>query len=345
MKSNYLAIVILTLVFVSPCIQAEQPPATAQPILDKTILFDGKVNGVWFPWIKNEARYQYVGIRSLSCAHLSTGSADHPDWAHLKSSEAANLQCVVSVVGLDFATASLLVFIDMVQKFAVTDASGNTKNVWYPIARYPAAISGQTKDFLAGFRPPASQTPTPLESLGAVMNELARSVEGLGQERFLEGEFTVTPKGSKLMDPEALDLPTPEEQNRYLQHAEGGAVRFEVQRKSSDVKNYPKPKDVYAALTQTLEILKKGYQGLKASSQEPEKQAFRDLIAKNATVISTELRTAIALMSKQSYHPMEIIHFVNQVSNTIWAIDTILGGAAGSSPEMYQLINGIRARK
>jgi len=317
--------IIFLLVFGMSALAAE-PKSKA--FVDKVMMYDGKVDSVHFPWVLNVGRPTSV----LHCAHLQIIRLDN-GYGQNNENQLFMYNCRYSVIGIDFANKALLAFIDM-HKY---DHTARGLEGGFPVSRYLVSITGKPVDYFEGLEATPAGKGSSLQSLAEVMTTLSRTKEGLGQNRFIDGEISLTPRGKPKYDPLYHGLESLP--NRKLDFGGGGAHTYKLQGTAAQNKQYPVPTEVYDALSKTMDILWEGYEDLKAGSGDEVKAAFRERIAKNAETLSGELKTAVELMRKKNYHPLELLWFVNQMGDLIASIDRILESKEGGDPGYVELIN------
>jgi len=318
----------------------EDKQETPKIVLDDILLYDGDLSKERFyaPWIRQDHVYGKIDYTyAVNCGHLKVALAKHVDWGWATLEGHESYSCFATVVGFDFTNSGLLVLVDLAKQLK---KKSDQRHEFYPVARYLARLTGNATDFFSEVRS-KKKGGTKLANLGEVMNYLSRSINGVGQERFMDGMLKIERKGQMKWDPHNIGFEFPTDRQKFDRRfllTEDDIV-LNLISGSEDHKRYSKPEPVFAALKDTMRILSEGYKTLQQSSEENVKDDFKDFIVENAGVISRDLKNAIKLTRRKSYHPMELIHFVNQISDLIEACDDILESKLGSNPDFITILN------
>ncbi len=305
-------------------------------VLDDVLLYDGDLSKERFhaPWIRQDTQGQYVDdTDAVNCGHLKVASTKEYRSSSLLDSK--SYYCYITIVGFDFSNRGLLVLVDLAKNIRGNGAK------YPPVARYLARFYGTPIDFFSEVL--TKQTDgSKLANLAAAMNHLSRSIKSVGQDRYIDGSLLIERKGKMKWDPHGVDFIFPNnlrDPDRTFFLTSNEFIEINLVGSATDRKKFPKPEAVFAAMKETMNILSEGYATLQQASDERVKDDFKNFIAENAEVISRDLKKAIELMRRKPYHPMELIHFVNQISALIKACDDILESKVGSNPDFITILN------
>ena len=349
LKVSYL---ITMLIMGSILAMAEEPNPSV--LINHQVLYDGALKSTPAPYLRVIDEVARGEVHAVNCGHLIFSSKFRDRAAAYCLPESNDYSCRQTIIGLDFTNRAILTLVDLA-KNAQSVKSGNRAT--YPVTRYLAKIKSQPVIFFEGISQVRITGDQKLDSLAKVIQRLADAGQTIGQDRYLDGTFTVEVAGPMKFDPENRGITYPN--NLYglsARRAEFGTrnprqrgillpdetglkkITNRVISEGNLVKEYLKPTELFTALTQTLSILKSGYRDLKINSDANNQTQFKRLVTDNAEVIAKELKNAIQLMNQNNYHIMEMGWFVSQVGELIDAIDGILKSAIGSDPGLIEII-------
>ena len=325
-------------------------------LMDHQVLYDGVLKSHPAPYLRGSGKNEQGRgvIMTVTCGHLIVTSGPKQLAMLFSLPDHGLYSCRQTIVGIDFTNRAVLSLIDLTKN---AQAVKSDERSTYPVTRYLARNYAQPVIFFEGISSVQITGDQKIDSLAMVIQRLADAQLTLGQNRYLDGTVIVEVAGPMKFDPENLGIVYPNDQSSWPDRKVEFGIRtpgwdgrllpvetrfeklkYEVVSQGNLVKEHPKPTELFTALTKTLSILKSGYKDLKINSDDANQAQFKNLIAENAEVISTELSQAIQLMNQNNYHIVEMGWFVSQVGELIDAIDGILKNSVGSEPGLIEII-------
>lgn len=318
---NFMTVCYLIILLIAPLSQAaekpERPTSATSPFTGMKIAYDGNYHSQRFRWIRKYTPDDGFVADTISCGPLSM-------W-HLKLLT-RKAQCHFSVIAIDFHKNEFLGFVDI-------------KIDGWPIARYVASMSGKATEFFENFEKVNPLGDKKTERLSRILTRLSRINIDFTQNRYVDGKLDLTVRGKLKFDPLGFGFQfTRGSWNSYP------SFNFRDKTKSYDILGtsddlgYQDIKNLDKTIATTLEILWDGYENLKQNSDEDNKDIFREHIRNNAKEIHDELHKLVVQLRKEKFQVIEMIYYLNEMSELIAAIDAILLDEVGSDPDFMTLI-------
>jgi len=244
--------------------------------------------------------------------------------------------CKLNILQIDLSDSKLIAAIDVISNNEETD----NKDV--VLLRQLVEISGQATDYAGALRA-KSLGSGKIDTVGRALTVLLNWGKGLGQRRYEDGTIKVkklstpplvNPLGNENLTIIGAPSNSYNSENRYS--SRGSTFDFEP--KFEPGVDHSDKKELYKAIEKTLELLWDAFDGLKLVSDEEAQEAFYGTLMQNKHLIREEFSELIDLIRKNPYHPMEVLHLVNSLTNLIASIDEILKGDAGSLPDFATII-------